>query len=62
MLWLSLPLCQHDNVNSGPSCRVELQITHMSAESEDEENITEDAEEDKPKKKDVASKLYNMKS
>lgn len=28
----------HDNVSSGPSCRVELQITHISAESEDEEN------------------------
>lgn len=28
----------HDNVSSGPSCRVELQITHISAEDEDEEN------------------------
>lgn len=35
---------------------VELQITHMSAESEDEENEEEEAEEDK----DRPSKLYKM--
>jgi hypothetical protein len=29
---------EHDNVNSGPSCRVELQVTHISAEDETEED------------------------
>lgn len=29
---------QSDNESSGPSCRVELQITHMVGEDEDSEN------------------------
>lgn len=45
----------HDNINSGPSCRVELQIKFISAESEDDENIED--KEDKPKR-DITSKLY----
>lgn len=37
-------ISNHDNINSGPSCRVELQITHISAiESE----TGEDQEEEK---------------
>lgn len=43
----------HDNVNSGPSCRVELQITHIQAESEDEEN-----EDQKLSSSQKISKLY----
>jgi hypothetical protein len=48
-----------DNVNSGPSCRVELQVTHISAEDE--------AEEDKEADKKMSgsqrmSKLYASKS
>jgi hypothetical protein len=46
----------HDTVG-GSSCRVELQIKFISAESEDDENEEDDKKEDKPKR-DVASKLY----
>ena len=36
----------HDSETSGPSCRIELQITHIAAEDEEEET------------KEVTSKLY----
>lgn len=39
----------------GVHSRIELQITHISAESEDEEN-----EEVAPKKRDIPSKLYTV--
>ncbi len=47
---------EHDNVNSGPSCRVELQITNIAAESEDEEN---EAAKQSRKTSDKISKLYS---
>lgn len=50
---------KHDNINSGPSSRIELQITHMSAlESEDQENAEA---EKKMTAKDKITKLYNSK-
>lgn len=49
-------ISKNDNQN-GSSCRVELQITHISSESEDEENEEEDQAEDKSKK-DIPSRLY----
>lgn len=39
-------ISKHDSEMNGPSCRVELQITHIAAEDEDEET------------KGVTSKLY----
>lgn len=46
----------HDNVNSGPSCRVELELRYIQAESEDDEN---DEVDQKPiKRQNIASKLY----
>lgn len=50
-------ISQHDNINSGPSCRVELQITHISAiESETEEDRVE---EKKLSGSQKIQKLYN---
>jgi len=47
----------HDNVNTGPSCRVELQITHISAiENETEED---EEEEEKLSSSQKISKLYS---
>jgi hypothetical protein len=48
---------EHDNINSGPSCRVELQITHISAvENEDTEN---NESEKGMSTKDKIAKLYS---
>lgn len=45
----------HDNVDLGPSCRVELQLQYIQCESEDDENDEVDAT---PIKKNVVNKLY----
>lgn len=45
----------HDNASSGPSSRVELQVTHISAEDEDSENEDNEPVE---KPKNIISKLY----
>ena len=52
---------KHDNINSGPSSRIELQITHMSA-LENEENENEEAEKKMTSVKEKITKLYNAKS
>lgn len=49
-------ISKSDNALSGPSCRIELQITHIATENEDEEN---EAPAPKPKR-DVPSKLYTQ--
>src|ERR1700680_4667311 len=48
---------EHDNIHSRPSCRVELQVTHISA-------VEDEAEEDKQAEKKMSgsqrmSKLYS---
>lgn len=48
----------NNSESSGPTCRIELQITHISAESEDDENEEEDSEEDKSSTPTKISKLY----
>jgi len=52
----------HNAVSGGPDCcRVELQITHISAEDENEENEENDTVEDKPMgvaRKNISSRLY----
>lgn len=47
---------KNDNTTSGPSCRIELQITHISAENEAEEDAANDEEEDAPE--NITSRLY----
>lgn len=47
---------KNDNQHSGPTCRIELQITHIAAEDESEED--EEAEEEM-KSSGRTSKLYS---
>jgi hypothetical protein len=46
------------NRDQEPQCRVELQITHMSAENEEYEDEEDEDEEGSENKKDRYSKLY----
>jgi hypothetical protein len=49
-------ISQSDTEDGGKNCRVELQITALGAESEDEEN--EEAEEKRPSLSGFHKKLY----
>jgi hypothetical protein len=43
---------------TGPQQRLELQITHIAAEDEAEEDAADEEEEDKPQRKNIPSLLY----